>query len=209
MTNAEYVYRQDVKEKSITKRSASKTNRTGKGPVRFPSDYLTKKERNAMNEEVNSVELNKVYTYDEFKGLSDSMQIRLINHLINKYGVGINTIDIWYFGHKDGNRSLDHYLRNNKLLEFINIGGKGGRISDNTVQQFKAAIEKLKVVESVVKPETEPVEPVIEGPEKNYSIRDMKITMSSLDVQKLRWIFSLFDPNNIEVEVTIHAKEVV
>lgn len=89
MTDEEWEYTQDCKDKKITARSARhKRTHNGKGgAVKFPSDYLTKKELKAMNGPVESYRMNDPMSWDEFKKLPDDLKIVYIKALREKYNV--------------------------------------------------------------------------------------------------------------------------
>ena len=87
MTDEEYVFRQDAREKKIIGHSAAKRNRTGKGPVRMPSDYLTAKEKKAMNGEEKTYRLGAPMTYQEFRRMPEDLQRQYITGLLEKYDV--------------------------------------------------------------------------------------------------------------------------
>lgn len=89
MTDERYEFIQDCKEKASTARS-SKNKRThcGKGGnVRFPSDNLTKKEREAMNSECKTYRMNDPVKWSEFKTWPKEHQITYIKLLREKFGV--------------------------------------------------------------------------------------------------------------------------
>ncbi len=107
-----------IDKKNVARSSHNKRSHCGKGgSVKFPSDYMTKKEIKAMNGEVKTYRLNDPMTYDEFKKLPDDIKIAYIKNLREKYAVpnkdlaeamGVNR---GYFG---------------KLLRDLNLGlGKG------------------------------------------------------------------------------------
>lgn len=84
-SDEEYEYRQDVRDKSITARSARKmrTHNGKGGSVKFPSDYLTKKELKAMNGELKTFNINKPMAWADFKEMPDDLKkayIRMIRH---------------------------------------------------------------------------------------------------------------------------------
>lgn len=87
MTDEKYSYIQDVKDKKITARSArNKRTHNGKsGSVKFPSDYMTKKEIKAMSGEVKSYRLNKPMNWKEFKSMPDDIKVSYISLLRQKY----------------------------------------------------------------------------------------------------------------------------
>ena len=87
MRDEEYVFFQDVREKKVTGYSARKQrSHCGKGGrVKFPSDYLTKKEIKNMSGEVKSYRLNEPMTFEEFKAMPDDIKIIYINAIREKY----------------------------------------------------------------------------------------------------------------------------
>ena len=88
-SDEEYAYRQDCKEKAITARSARyKRTHCGKGgAVKFPSDYMTAKEKRAMNGEVKTYNISKPMTWVEFKGLPDDLKKGYIKMLRHRFEV--------------------------------------------------------------------------------------------------------------------------
>ncbi len=89
MTDEKYTFISDVREKKRTAAGAfHKRTHCGKGgAVKFPSDYMTKKEINAMNGEVKSYKLNDPMTWEEFKAMPDDIKIRYIKALRSKFNV--------------------------------------------------------------------------------------------------------------------------
>lgn len=89
MTDEEWEYTQDCKDKKITARSArNKRTHNGKGgAVKFPSDYLSKKELKAMNGPVESYRMNDPMSWDEFKRLPDDLKVTYVKALREKYKV--------------------------------------------------------------------------------------------------------------------------
>jgi hypothetical protein len=88
MKDEEYVFRQDSVEKAVTARSARhrRTHNGKGGRVKFPSDYLTKKELKAMSGSVESYRLNDPMKWDEFKKMPDDLKrdyIKLIRERFN------------------------------------------------------------------------------------------------------------------------------
>lgn len=94
MTDEKYTFISDVREKKRTAAGAfHKRTHCGKGgAVKFPSDYMTKKEINAMNGEVKSYKLNDPMTWAEFKAMPDDIKIKYIKVLREKFNVSDRTI---------------------------------------------------------------------------------------------------------------------
>lgn len=87
MREEEYDFYQDVREKAITGRSAHRARtHCGKGgPVRLPSDHLTKKELEQLNGECKTYRLNAPMKWAEFRELPDEHKITYIKLLRQKY----------------------------------------------------------------------------------------------------------------------------
>jgi hypothetical protein len=84
----------DSRDKKITARSASSTRtHCGKsGSVKFPSDYLSKKELKAMSGECKSYRMNSPMTWEEFKELPDDLKVSYVKALREKYNVPNNAL---------------------------------------------------------------------------------------------------------------------
>ena len=89
MTDEKFTFIEDLREKKKTATGAHhKRTHCGKGgAVRFPSDYMTKKEREAMNGEVKSYKLNDPMSWAEFKAMPADIKIAYIKALRKRYNV--------------------------------------------------------------------------------------------------------------------------
>lgn len=89
MKDEEFVFVSDVREKKrIASGAFHKRTHAGKGgAVRFPSDYMSKKELNAMNGEMKSYNLNDPMTWKDFKLLPDDIKALYIKILREKFHV--------------------------------------------------------------------------------------------------------------------------
>lgn len=89
MTDEKYTFVTDVAEKKRTARGAfNKRTHNGKGgKVKFPSDYLSKKERNKMNGEVKEYRMNSPITYAEFKKYPDDLKKQYVKKLRDMFDV--------------------------------------------------------------------------------------------------------------------------
>ena len=87
MTDEEYIFRTECAEKKRTARgSFNRLSHAGKGGrVKMPSDYMTKKERDAMNGEVQSYNLSKPMKWEQFKLLTDDIKREYITSIVSKY----------------------------------------------------------------------------------------------------------------------------
>lgn len=89
MSEAEWELRQDCNDKKITARSArsTRTHCGKRGAVKLHSDFMTKKERDAMNGKCESYRLNSPMTWSEFKSMPEDLQKTYIKALRKTYNV--------------------------------------------------------------------------------------------------------------------------
>ena len=89
LPDEQYVMISDsIEKKKIARSSHNRKTHCGKsGRVKFPSDYLSKKELKAMNGDVKSYNLNRPMTWKEFRSMPQDLQIMYIKKLRNEFGV--------------------------------------------------------------------------------------------------------------------------
>lgn len=89
MNDEKYVFISDVREKkNISRSSYNKKTHAGKGGrAMMPSDYLSRKERDAMNGEVQAYRINEPMGWKEFKSMPDDIKVLYIKALRNKFNV--------------------------------------------------------------------------------------------------------------------------
>ena len=89
MPDEQYVMISDsIEKKKIAHSSHNRKTHCGKGGrVKFPSDYLSKKELKAMNGDVKSYNLKRPMTWEEFRSMPQDLQIMYIKKLRNEFGV--------------------------------------------------------------------------------------------------------------------------
>ena len=94
MEDEKYVYFQDLREKKVTGYSARKQrSHCGKrGRVKFPSDYLTKKELKNMSGECKSYRLNEPMKWADFKKMPSDVQIMYVEAIKQKFNASDATI---------------------------------------------------------------------------------------------------------------------
>lgn len=94
MTDEKYAYVSEVIEKKQTARSArNRRTHTGRGgKAKLPSDYMTKKELQAMNGECKTYRMNAPMKWAEFKAMPDKLKIDYIRSIKEKYDAPISAI---------------------------------------------------------------------------------------------------------------------
>ena len=119
LSDEEFIYRQDIKEKKATGRGAfHKKGGSKSKKCNFPSDYMTRKEKEALNGEVMSYNPNAWYTWEEFKALPMEYQVKYVNSLLNRYNCGLSSISEIVFGKSKG--WLGIYFKKVGQMQFIN-----------------------------------------------------------------------------------------
>lgn len=100
-----------------------RTHNGKRGRVKFPSDYLSKKEKNKMNGEIKVYKMNEPITYAEFKEYPDDLKKQYVNNLREKFDVSDTAIAEMMGINK---RTL------NRLLNIIDASGgrRGSRKAD-------------------------------------------------------------------------------
>lgn len=117
-------YDECADRKRTARGSFNKRTHNGKrGGVKFPSDYLSKKEKNKMNGEIKVYKMNEPITYAEFKEYPDDLKKQYVNNLREKFDVS-DTAIAEMMG--VNNKTL------NKLLNIIHASGgrRGNRRAD-------------------------------------------------------------------------------
>lgn len=137
LSDEEYIYRQDIKEKKAAGRGIyHKKNGSKSKKCTLPSDYMTRKEKMAMNGEVMSYNPNAWYTWEGFKTLPMEYQIKYINSLLTRYNCSFAAIAKYVFHMSDvGLRG--HFSRQNQL-QYINMPAK------STGKALRAGNDKLR-----------------------------------------------------------------
>lgn len=92
MTDEAYVFHEDSKEKKRTARSAHKKPAHNSRRCRFPSDYKTRKELNAMNSEVKTYALSQPMKWAEFCAMPEDLQKQYLISLRAKYNANLTCL---------------------------------------------------------------------------------------------------------------------
>lgn len=104
-------YKNDIREKASTARGIyGRKGKSGKGAPKFPSDYLSKKEKNELNGPVTTMDPHKFYTWEEFKQLTPRLQVEYIDGLVKRYHIGVSTVSTKVFG-KSASALKEHFKK--------------------------------------------------------------------------------------------------
>ena len=119
MTDAEKLFKETERERKKLGYGDRHKKRGGGRYVHLPSDYMTKKEREAMNGEVFHYDPRKWYSWSEFKAMPDEYQVKYVNSLLNRYNCSFSSIANVVFDTSPVTLR-DHFKRRNQL-QFINM----------------------------------------------------------------------------------------
>jgi hypothetical protein len=123
MTDEEYIFHSETREKKRIARGVhNKRTHNGKSGCKTPSDYMTRKEREAMNGEIVSWKEKPFYTREEFRTLPDDVKLKWVNSAKNIYGCGLGGISEVCFGEKAW---LKNEMIARGLFEYINKSQNG------------------------------------------------------------------------------------
>lgn len=160
MTDEKFVFVSDVKEKKTTARSArnARTHNGKGGRVKFPSDYLSKKEIEAMSGEVKSYKLNSLITWKEFKAMPDDIKVLYLTGIRNKWDVPFKVIADML------GVCQQHLSRETKRLGFANVYSKKNWDKDG----FYAWVHGVPISAPV------PAEPIEEIPVEESPVEEIR-----------------------------------
>lgn len=227
MTDLQYVYQSDIREKKSTGRGVfHKKNGSKSKKCTLPSDYMTRKEKMAMSGECKTYDMRKFYIYEEFKQFPDDIQLQYLNSLINRYDVTIAAIADELFHITP--TGLYKYLRKHALLQYINKAPNGksamalqGRAKlmsaiekannpvEEPIPEPEVEIPPVEVVESepiVEAPPIEDPEPVLEEPFEPKvfaNFRSMRIEMNDWDSDILDFLRTRFAGGDYHITITV------
>ena len=85
MTDAEYIFYQTSKDRKRNGRGDYNKKRQGGKTIRFPSDSLSRKEKNALNGEVTTYSFIKPLTWEEFRKMPTDIQQKYFDTIKEKF----------------------------------------------------------------------------------------------------------------------------
>ncbi len=202
MDDAEYIFRQDIKEKksagrgSFHRKCGSKSKK-----CTLPHEYLTKKEKEALNSTITSWNMNSFYDYATFKTMPQDLQIEYLQSLTDKYKISCSVISEVLF--KSSKGTLASYLEARDIFS---------KIHWNTFTGMKARVynaEFTKVVNNVnseSKENTDIQEPVaVASSDEPYSgqLKNTSISMDGFDLDTFTWLAQKYFGQNVTVTILV------
>lgn len=156
MSNAEYVFNETNRDRAITARGAwHKKSGAKSKSCNLSTDKMSASKIQKMHGPVESWNLSRFMTWEEFKLMPDDLQVEYLNKLIGKYHVGYNSIAKHLFNLSDG--ALYQHLKNRNYLDKVTRIGRGyPKAQANYIDVFCTDILK-QWEEGSVKEETEEI----------------------------------------------------
>ena len=226
-------YKNDIREKASTARGIyGRKGKSGKGAPKFPSDYLTKKEKNELNGPVTTMDPHKFYTWEEFKQLTPRLQGEYVDCLMTRYDIGLSTISTKVFG-RTASTLITHLKRHH--IPYKNHGD-GKRANKESLVKLARDIGKdrtykpifdengnqegIEIVgEESYRPIYDEQEAIkmdilssVTEPESEHSIEplvsfhDISFTMDGFDFEFLKLLADRF-PEKVRVSISITTEE--
>jgi hypothetical protein len=223
MNDAEYLFRQDIRDKKSSSRGAfHKKNGAKSKKCKLPSDYLTRKEKSKLNSEVQTYNMSKFYSYSEFKGMPLDLQVEYLNNLIDKYGVSFSAIATDLFnvsktslrsycvkkGVYDKIKMRVHHAGCRKGKDLFKLAILDAVPTHYTVETSEPVVDQIvDTVEEKV-PEVEPVSPVRPLEEstpfavpEEFHLQDLILDMDGFDLETFS--FLAYKYSNKKVHLTL------
>lgn len=200
MEDETYAFIEDVKSRKDIAKSA-KNKKSGKCPrkVRFPSDYLSKKEREAMNGECKTWSMFKFYDWDEFREMAADIQVRYLNNILERYGVGTSTISRYQF--KKSSSNLDKYLAKHGLIDKIKRVNKNGISVAANIPRYLEALARQNNVEITHSEPEKPADIFIpDGMAPGYCSDGVKAEDSIKEIVRSKLIFGDEDEKKVATD---------
>ena len=189
MTEEERLFRQDIREKSITARSSRKVGSSRRRRCSFSTDHMSQKEWEKMNGPVYTVKLDEPMLWDEFRNLPDSLQEKYVREILAKYAVGPSALGRMFGIHST---ACSKYLRS--------LGIKfSGKASAEETARFQREFCKQPDPEN---------KPAIAADKKNTELERVSLTFSGLFspeaiAARLAGFFSPEQQVTVSVEITV------
>lgn len=162
MTDEEFVFRSDIRERRAAGRGDYHRKRGGGRYVRLPCDNLTRKEWMAMNGETKTYRPKELMTWEQFRAMPEDLQKEHLQWLVDNgggpariaelYGCSQQNISVWCnrLGVKIPLRGRTPSSIADRFDAFLACGGKiGGAGALQTREEGNLSAEGEKPVEAV------------------------------------------------------------
>lgn len=183
LSDEEYVYRKDIADKKrIGYGAFHKKNGSKSKKCKFPSDYLSKKERLKMNSEPVSWNMNDFYTFNDFKKMPNDIQVIYCQKLTDTYGIGINAIGEILFELSSG--AFNRYCTEHGIKDKVKWNVKSGKAGAAYNAEFKRKVEHMRVAIVDRIPDSAPI------PDESNNIKTIDVDVTEAEIERAMGSFN-------------------
>lgn len=141
MTDEEFLFHETNRERKRNSYGDFHKKRRGGKHVRLPSDNLTKKEKQKMNGDCTTYQLDVPRTMEEFRALPDEIKKEYLNHLHKKYHVSPKVVAEML--------GRSYWTLHEEMIRLGISWGKGQSTSKKDLEAWKIFVGKDKPIETV------------------------------------------------------------
>lgn len=222
MNEIEYMLHKENREKKITGKGVyNRAKRGGGKSCRFPSDYMTKKQKEGMNSKVETVKLNEPMGYNEFKRLNDNLKREYLENLVKKHGARqMDVAEMFGIGRSTMNQVFK------KIQPNVKFAASGSKTASKEWLKFISPKEPTPIDKMLTphdwcrhdneeKPKVNAAEEIrkeaeelgIKIPDRKISIIEGNISIVGYPAQIFKKLTEIMDINKTH-EITVKFKEI-
>lgn len=203
MDDAEYIFRQDIKEKksagrgSFHRKCGSKSKK-----CTLPHEYLTKKEKEALNSTITSWNMNSFYDYATFKTMPQDLQIEYLQGLTDKYKISCSVISEVLF--KSSKGTLASYLEARDIFSKIHWNTFTGMKARVYNAEFSKVVNDSDVDNSEKNDDiSAPVSVASSDEPYSGQLKNTSISMDGFDLDTFTWLAQKYFGQNVTVTILV------
>lgn len=209
MTDERFVLQETNKERSKMKTGAYHKKSGAKSKkCTLPYEYLSKKERKALDGIPTSWNMQWFYTWKLFKEMPKDLQIEYLENMCSKYGCSLMAIGEEVFG--IAGPTLWNYVANNNIHPNIKkTGGTGAKLAR---ERLHAAVSEQRdprpVIHEELLEEPQDIPNVVETeePVKTTKVVSANITTDGFDLETFQWLQLMFANKNVKVDIIVREE---
>lgn len=209
MTDERFVLQETNKERSKMKTGAYHKKSGAKSKkCTLPYEYLSRKERKALNGIPTSWNMNWFYTWQQFKQMPKDLQVEYLENICSKYGCGLGTIGEIVFG-ISGATMWNYTSKNDIHPNIKKTAGTGAKLAR---ERLRAAVSEQRDPKPVIheelseEPQDIPNTVETEEPAKTTKVSSANITTDGFDLETFQWLQLMFANKKVTVVITVREE---
>lgn len=198
MKDETYLYISEVRDrKTLARNGRYKKNGCKSKKCTLPTDYRSRKEIAAMNGEVKSFKMTDFYTWEDFLGMSEDIQIEYLQGIVKRYKCSLSAISAEVF--RKSASYLGKYVKD-KMLP-IQVPIISGYVAKRGRELLKADVQKDRT-STELKPEQDRILSVKSV--RSANISSMTMTLDSFDDGVWSMLKDMFYNKKVSIMIDIH-----